>query len=197
MHALSKVGAALAASAALLVPALPAAAAAPADVSAATQPERFMRNGEAQPARFMRNGDAQPARFMRNGDAQPSRFMRNGGWPQAGGCGPGGSSTACSTVANRMNYGVKIVRGDWKFPRYSAVTIDSYAANELTGLSPGQTFGAGQGYHVGGFCLPRGYVASVRTNWRSPVTYWGNTQGLCFKVNRGDTVELSPGNLRG
>lgn len=132
-------------------------------------------------------GAAAPA----NAAPAPAISIQAGGWPQPGGCAPSwqpwNSSKACGTVTNNSGFGIKIVK-NWKWSQYNTVTLDSFNASDLTGLSNGYTFGEPQGYDVDGFCLQRGQYA--RRIMEVPLLYWGNTQGLCWKISGWDKANL-------
>ncbi len=112
-------------------------------------------------------------------------------WPRAGGC---FDSTIkswpryCGTVYNFTSGGVKLVK-DWPFAKLDTVSLPSFSANQLTGLSPRRAFGALDGYHVQGVCLPAGRSASLSNT----VGSWqveGGPGGTCWRVGRGSQVSM-------
>ncbi len=113
-------------------------------------------------------------------------------WPRAGGCYDRGvkyGSRHCGSVYNGTSGGVKLVK-DWPFAKLDTVSLPSFSANQLTGLSPGTEFGAYQGYHVQGVCLPGGRSASLHNgvgSWRVE----GGPGGTCWRVGRGSSIWLA------
>ncbi|MEP7161921.1 MAG: hypothetical protein ABI746_12595 [Dermatophilaceae bacterium] len=110
-------------------------------------------------------------------------------WPRVGGCYDGNDLPRyCGSVYNDTRGGLKLVK-DWPFAKLDTVSLPSFSASQLTGLSPYEAFGAYQGYHVQGVCLPggrSGFVTNQVGRWQIE----GGPGGTCWRVGRGSSITL-------
>ena len=106
-------------------------------------------------------------------------------WKPDGGCAPSWQiwdrDRLCGTIINNSSYGVRLVKNWHTGATGEPIWRTNFDTANLTGLSPGQTFGEPQGYDVDGVCAP-----DTRDVWLARGgTEWFLPAAKCRKINGG------------
>ena len=106
-------------------------------------------------------------------------------WKPDGGCAANWQiwdrDRLCGTIINNSSYGVRLVKNWHTSATGEPIWRTNFDTANLTGLSPGQTFGEPQGYDVDGVCAP-----DTRNVWLvRGGTEWFLPAAKCRKINGG------------